>query len=194
MRLRAANGAEGLGYTYTVDAGGAAVPQPDRTRSGAAASGQNSGRIEHLWQLMWWHLHFVGRGGLAAFAIAAVDTALWDLRAPRRPAALAPARRPRSEGQGLCWRHRPAVPARAPARADRRQSGSRLSRHQDEGRQAAAWRGSGAGRGDARAAWPRHTADGQRQHALAGRRRSGHRARSPSTTFFGSKSPPSPTT
>ena len=28
---------------------------------------------------MWWRLHFVGRGGLASFALAAVDIALWDV-------------------------------------------------------------------------------------------------------------------
>jgi L-alanine-DL-glutamate epimerase-like enolase superfamily enzyme len=32
---------------------------------------------------MWWRLHFVGRGGLASFAIAAVDIWLWDLAARR---------------------------------------------------------------------------------------------------------------
>jgi len=46
-------------------------------------AGQDSSRIEQLWQKMWWHLHFVGRGGAAAFAVAAVDIALWDLRARR---------------------------------------------------------------------------------------------------------------
>jgi L-alanine-DL-glutamate epimerase-like enolase superfamily enzyme len=37
--------------------------------------------IEKIWQEMWWHLHFVGRGGIASFAMSAVDTALWDLNA-----------------------------------------------------------------------------------------------------------------
>src|ERR671917_259917 len=36
--------------------------------------------IEGLWDLMWRRLLYVGRGGLASFAIAAVDVALWDLR------------------------------------------------------------------------------------------------------------------
>jgi L-alanine-DL-glutamate epimerase-like enolase superfamily enzyme len=30
---------------------------------------------------MWWKLHYGGRGGSAAFAISAVDMALWDLKA-----------------------------------------------------------------------------------------------------------------
>jgi L-alanine-DL-glutamate epimerase-like enolase superfamily enzyme len=29
---------------------------------------------------MQWHIHYVGRGGIASFAISAVDIALWDIR------------------------------------------------------------------------------------------------------------------
>lgn len=32
---------------------------------------------------MQWHLHYVGRGGIAGFAISAIDIALWDLRGRR---------------------------------------------------------------------------------------------------------------
>jgi L-alanine-DL-glutamate epimerase-like enolase superfamily enzyme len=52
-RLRARDGAEGLGYTYTV--------------------GADPERVEALWERMWWRLHYVGRGGLAAFAVSAVE-------------------------------------------------------------------------------------------------------------------------
>lgn len=38
-------------------------------------------RIEQLWEAMWRRLHYVGRGGIASFAISAVDIALWDLKA-----------------------------------------------------------------------------------------------------------------
>ncbi len=84
VRIRDAEGAEGLGYTYTVGAGGAAI-HALLTRDLAPLSiGQDAARIEALWQRMWWGLHYVGRGGLAGFAISAVDTALWDLAARRR--------------------------------------------------------------------------------------------------------------
>jgi L-alanine-DL-glutamate epimerase-like enolase superfamily enzyme len=43
--------------------------------------GADPGRIEAIFERMWWHLHFVGRGGLASFAMAAVDIALHDLAA-----------------------------------------------------------------------------------------------------------------
>ena len=29
---------------------------------------------------MQWHIHYVGRGGIASFAISAVDIALWDMQ------------------------------------------------------------------------------------------------------------------
>ena len=37
--------------------------------------------IENLWKKMWKKHHYAGRGGTVSFAIAAVDTALWDLKA-----------------------------------------------------------------------------------------------------------------
>ena len=38
---------------------------------------------EALWRRMWGGLLYVGRGGLLAFAVAALDIALWDLRGLR---------------------------------------------------------------------------------------------------------------
>ena len=29
---------------------------------------------------MEWHIHYVGRGGVASFAISAIDIALWDIK------------------------------------------------------------------------------------------------------------------
>jgi len=41
-------------------------------------------RVEALNQFMDEHLHYVGRGGIAAFAVSAIDIALWDLRCRAR--------------------------------------------------------------------------------------------------------------
>src|SRR5436309_3272675 len=82
-RLRDADGAEGVGYTYTVGAGGAAIRSLIARDLAPVLLGEDEERIEQLWQRMWWRLHYVGRGGLAAFAISAADIALWDLRARR---------------------------------------------------------------------------------------------------------------
>jgi L-alanine-DL-glutamate epimerase-like enolase superfamily enzyme len=84
VRLRDGAGAEGLGYTYTVGAGGAAIRELVRRDLAPLLAGADPERVEQHWQRMWWRLHYVGRGGLAIHAISAVDIALWDLRARRR--------------------------------------------------------------------------------------------------------------
>ncbi len=84
VRLIDQDGAEGLGYAYTVHAGAQAILALIEHDLKPLLLGQDASRIEALWQRMWWRLHFVGRGGLAAFAIAALDVALWDLAARRQ--------------------------------------------------------------------------------------------------------------
>ena len=83
-RVRDAEGAEGVGYTYTVGAGGGAVHALISRDLAPRLCGREAERIEELWQTMWWALHYGGRGGFAALAISAVDIALWDLRARRQ--------------------------------------------------------------------------------------------------------------
>ena len=88
VRLRDAAGVEGVGYTYTVGAGGAAVHALVARDLAPLLAGREAERIEELWQAMWWALHYGGRGGAQALAISAVDIALWDLRARRQEAPL----------------------------------------------------------------------------------------------------------
>jgi L-alanine-DL-glutamate epimerase-like enolase superfamily enzyme len=84
VRVRSSDGAEGLGYTYTVGAGAAAIRSLITRDLAPGLLGEDEERVEQLWERMWWRLHYVGRGGLAVFALSAVDVALWDLRARRR--------------------------------------------------------------------------------------------------------------
>ena len=77
-RVRTSDGVEGLGYTYTVGRGGAAVHALIAREIAEVLAGKDDGAIEACWREMWWALHWVGRGGAAAFAISAVDIALWD--------------------------------------------------------------------------------------------------------------------
>ena len=89
VRLVDEDGRVGLGYTYTVNTIGASavwkVIESDLT---PLLEGADPSAIDMLWQRMWWHLHFVGRGGMASFAMAAIDIALWDLRGQRESLAL----------------------------------------------------------------------------------------------------------
>ena len=83
VRVRDSDGAEGVGYTYTVGAGGAAVYALIDQGLRPVLLGAEAEHIEALWQKMWWHLHYGGRGGSVSLAVSACDIALWDLKAKR---------------------------------------------------------------------------------------------------------------
>ena len=83
VRLRDSDGAEGLGYTYAVNSGGAAFQVLIDGYLAPVIVGHDADESEKLWQEMWWCVHYSGRGGHATSAISAVDIALWDLRARR---------------------------------------------------------------------------------------------------------------
>jgi L-alanine-DL-glutamate epimerase-like enolase superfamily enzyme len=78
-----AGGLVGHGYAYTIGRGGKAVRALIDEDLAPLLVGQAAEDVERLWERMWRGLLYVGRGGLAAFAIAAVDIALWDLRGLR---------------------------------------------------------------------------------------------------------------
>ncbi len=80
VRIVLENGIEGLGYTYTGGRGGKAICAMLQADLSPLLIGQEATRIEKLWQDMQNYIHYVGRGGIEAFAISAIDIALWDLR------------------------------------------------------------------------------------------------------------------
>jgi L-alanine-DL-glutamate epimerase-like enolase superfamily enzyme len=82
LRLHA-EGLEGHGYAYTIGRGGRAVQALIDHDLAPLLLGRDASEIQALWELMWQRTLYVGRGGLTAFAIAAVDIALWDLRGLR---------------------------------------------------------------------------------------------------------------
>jgi L-alanine-DL-glutamate epimerase-like enolase superfamily enzyme len=103
VRVRDAAGIEGVGYTYTVGRNGGAIHDLLAREIAALLEGEDPGRIERLWERIWWGLHYGGRGGPVVLALSAVDIALWDLKAKRASMPL--------------WRllggHNPRVPAYA---------------------------------------------------------------------------------
>jgi L-alanine-DL-glutamate epimerase-like enolase superfamily enzyme len=78
-----AEGLTGHGYSYTIGRGGRAVKALLDHDIVPLLEGRDADDIQGLWDLMWQRLLYVGRGGLASFAIAAADIALWDLRGVR---------------------------------------------------------------------------------------------------------------
>lgn len=83
IELQTDSGLAGHGYTYTIGCGGAAIRALIDTDLKPILLGADANRIEQIWDRMWRRLHYVGRGGLASFAISAVDIALWDLQGKR---------------------------------------------------------------------------------------------------------------
>ena len=83
-----ADGTSGTGYTYTGGKGGHAIKAMLDHDLAPFLIGQSAQDVEALYDAMQWHVHYVARGGIASFAISAVDIALWDLRCrlahPRR--------------------------------------------------------------------------------------------------------------
>ena len=83
VRVRDADGAEGVGYTYTVGRNGGAIADILRRELPELIEGQEADDTEAIWQRVWWGLHYGGRGGPTVLALSAIDIALWDLKARR---------------------------------------------------------------------------------------------------------------
>lgn len=82
-RVRDADGAEGVGYTFTVGRNGTAVLATLRDEIAELAAGEDADETERLWHRLWWAMHYGGRGGPTVLALSAFDVALWDLKARR---------------------------------------------------------------------------------------------------------------
>jgi len=78
--VKLSDGSEGTGYTYTGGKGGRAIESMITHDLAPFLVGKDATDIETLYDAMQWHVHYVARGGIASFAISAVDIALWDLR------------------------------------------------------------------------------------------------------------------
>lgn len=74
------DGSEGTGYTYTGGRGGLAIEAMLTHDLKPFLIGKDAEDIEALYEAMQWHVHYVARGGIASFAISAIDIALWDIR------------------------------------------------------------------------------------------------------------------
>lgn len=80
VTIRTSDGMIGTGYTYTGGKGGRAIAAMIEHDLKPFLMGKNAEDIEALYDAMQWHVHYVARGGIASFAISAVDIALWDIR------------------------------------------------------------------------------------------------------------------
>lgn len=83
VRITDADGAVGTGYSYTIGTGGPSVMALIKYTLGPALIGRDACEIEKLWRELLFLTHATSVGALTSLALAAIDTALWDLKCRR---------------------------------------------------------------------------------------------------------------
>ena len=78
------DGAIGTGYSYTIGTGGSSVMRLLADHLAPRLIGKDAERIEAIWRELEFATHATTIGAISALALAAIDTALWDLRCRRR--------------------------------------------------------------------------------------------------------------
>jgi len=80
VEITAETGEIGVGFSYTLRAGGSAFYALAK-EIGPMLIGKDGSDIAALWEKLAWRTNSLGAGGLAYQVIAAFDSALWDLKA-----------------------------------------------------------------------------------------------------------------
>jgi len=88
VEMETAEGARGIGFSYSKRAGGPALYAHAREIA-PNLIGEDPNDIGRLWTKLVWAGASVGRSGVATQAIAAFDNALWDMKAKRANLPLA---------------------------------------------------------------------------------------------------------
>lgn len=88
VEVSTSDGLQGMGFSYSKRAGGPAQ-YTHLHEIAEVALGQDPSDIDRIYQSLLWAGASVGRSGVATQAIAALDVALWDLKARRAGLPLA---------------------------------------------------------------------------------------------------------
>src|SRR5258706_15956158 len=83
VRLQCSDGSEGVGYSYTIGTGGSSVVALLRDHLLPRLIGRDPAEVELLWKELFFHTHATAVGAITSLSLAAIDTALWDLRCRR---------------------------------------------------------------------------------------------------------------
>lgn len=83
VRIRTADGTEGVGYSYTIGTGGGAVLSLLRETLLPVLVGLEAERPEAVWLAMFGVTRATTVGPITALALAAADTAVWDAKTRR---------------------------------------------------------------------------------------------------------------
>lgn len=83
LRITDADGVVGTGYSYTIGTGGPAIMSLLQHTLAPALIGREASEIERIWRDLLFLTHATSVGAITALALAAIDTALWDLKCRR---------------------------------------------------------------------------------------------------------------
>ena len=83
VRIFDADGAVGTGYTYTIGTGGPSIMALIQHTLAPALIGREAGEIEKIWRDLLFLTHATSVGAITSLSLAAIDTALWDLKCRR---------------------------------------------------------------------------------------------------------------
>ena len=79
-KIELEDGRNGTGYTYTGGFGGAAIAKIIENDLTSQLVGIEMTTPDKMNDYMNQHIHYVARGGIASFAISALDIAFWDIK------------------------------------------------------------------------------------------------------------------
>ncbi len=83
VRIFDADGGIGTGYSYTIGTGGPAILSLIERTLAPAIIGREAAEIERIWRDLLFLTHATSVGAITSLALAAIDTALWDLKCRR---------------------------------------------------------------------------------------------------------------
>ena len=83
VRLTDSDGFTGIGYSYTIGQGGQAIMSLLRETLVPNLIGADANTIEKLWRDLLFSTHATSVGAITSLSLAAIDTALWDLKCRR---------------------------------------------------------------------------------------------------------------
>ncbi len=80
VRVIDSDGAVGTGYSYTIGTGGPSILALLEHTLAPALLGRDPAMVEQIWRDLLFLTHATSVGAITSLALAAIDTALWDLR------------------------------------------------------------------------------------------------------------------
>src|SRR6202051_2264683 len=83
VRITDADGAVGVGYSYTIGTGGPSIVELLARTLAPALIGREAAMVEQIWRDLLFLTHATAVGAITSLALAAIDTALWDLKCRR---------------------------------------------------------------------------------------------------------------